>query len=174
MSDAERIPWPAIDADERAMLIGFLDGNRTVLTRKASGLDAQQLSQTLPPSDLTLGGLVKHMAAVEDGWFENYFAGRDMPEPWASVDWDADPDWELHSAADDSFEELMALFNAGCDRSRRVVSDTASLDELSVEAKYEGKRYSLRWILVHMIEEYARHAGHADLLRQSIDGATGD
>ncbi len=166
--------WPEPDADERTTLTGYLDAYRTVVLRKVSGLTADQLSTPLRPSSMTLGGLLKHLAVVEDDWFAHDFAGRAMPEPWLSVDWDADRDWEWHSAAEDSPEELVALFEAACNRSRSVVAGADSLDGLSVGTRRDGRHWNLRWILVHMIEEYARHAGHADLLREAIDGATGD
>ena len=172
--ELDSIPWPAKDADERAMLTGFLDGYRAVLVRKATGLRPDQLRQTLAPSDLTLGGLLKHMAVVEDEWFEHRFAGREMPEPWASADWEADIDWEMTSSVNDSPQELFALLDTACRRSQAVMDAAASLDDLSATADDEGQHWSLRWILVHMIEEYARHVGHADFLRQSIDGSTGD
>ena len=172
--ELDSIPWPAKDADERAMLTGFLDGYRAVLVRKAAGLQQDQLRQTLAPSDLMLGGLLKHMAVVEDDWFERRFAGREMPEPWASADWEADIDWEMTSSVNDSPQELFALLDTACRRSQAVTNAAASLDDLSATSDDEGQYWSLRWILVHMIEEYARHVGHADFLRQSIDGSTGD
>ena len=172
--ESDSIPWPATVADERTMLTGFLDGYRAVLVRKATGLQPEQLRQTLARSDLTLGGLLKHMAVVEDDWFERRFAGRELPEPWASADWEADIDWEMTSSVNDFPEELFALLDVAVRRSQAVTSDAASLDDLSATLDSKGQHWSLRWILVHMIEEYARHVGHADFLRQSIDGSTGD
>lgn len=155
------------------MLLGFLDLYRATLIRKAAGLPPEQLARPLPPSNLTLGGLLKHMAVVEDDWFTSDMAGEDMPEPWASVDWDADRDWEHNSAKDDTPQELLALFEAACARSRAVVESCNSLDQASVKTDRKGNHYTLRWILVHMIEEYARHCGHADLIREAIDGQRG-
>lgn len=155
------------------MLVGFLDLYRATLIRKAAGLTQEQLSQPLAPSTLTLGGLLKHMAIVEDDWFTSDMAGDDLPEPWASVDWDADRDWELNSAKEDSPEELLALFQAACGRSRAVLESCDSLDQRSIKPDRKGHHYTLRWILVHMIEEYARHCGHADFLREAIDGQRG-
>lgn len=173
MIDPPPLALPPLEADERTMLLAFLDLYRTTLVRKAAGLTHDELTRPLPPSSLTLGGLLKHMALVEDDWFTSDVAGGDLPEPWASVDWDADRDWELNSAADDSPEELLALFEAACARSRAVVDACASLDHRSVKTDGRGNHFSLRWILVHMIEEYARHCGHADLLREAIDGQQG-
>jgi uncharacterized damage-inducible protein DinB len=164
---------PPLEADERTMLRGFLDLYRATLVRKAAGLTQEQLASRLPPSTLTLGGLLKHMAVVEDDWFTSDMAGRELPEPWASVDWEADRDWELSSAKEDTPEELLALFDTACARSRAVVESCDSLDQRSVRTDAEGNHFTLRWILVHMIEEYARHCGHADLLREAVDGQRG-
>jgi hypothetical protein len=164
-------PDPPFAVDERETLVTFLDYYRSVLLRKASGLTRAQLAVAVPPSDMTLGGLVKHMALVENNWFVRNWQGADPGEPWASVDWDADPDWDFHSAADDEPEQLLALYTAAIERSRTAIE---GCDDLSATAESRGRVISLRWMLVHMIEEYARHCGHADLLRQSIDGAVGD
>ena len=164
---------PPFDADERAMLLGFLDLYRATLIRKAAGLTQEELARPLPPSTLTLGGLLKHMAVVEDDWFTSDMAGRDLPEPWVSVDWEVDPDWDLNSAKDDSPEELLTLFETACERSRAVVAACDSLDQRSMKTDRRGEYFTLRWILVHMIEEYARHCGHADFLREAIDGQRG-
>ncbi len=165
-------------ADEAATLLGFLDFHRRTLLLKVDGLDAGALRRTLPPSTMTLGGLLKHLAMVEDNWF--HVAWRDEPyhEPWASVDWEADQDWEWHSAGHDSPQELRALWDAAVERSHATVVEalaSGGLDQLSARRHHlTGEPVSLRWILVHMIEEYARHNGHADLLRESVDGATGE
>jgi len=164
---------PAFDADERAMLVSFLELYRTTLIRKAAGLTQEELARPLPPSTLTLGGLLKHMAVVEDDWFTSDMAGGDLPEPWASVDWDADRDWEHNSAKHDTPEELLALFEVAVARSRVVTEACDSLDQRSVKTDPNGDHFTLRWILVHMIEEYARHCGHADFLREAIDGQRG-
>jgi uncharacterized damage-inducible protein DinB len=165
---------PDRSGDDLTLLTQFLDYQRAVMVRKAEGLTAEQLAMRLGPSEMTLGGLLKHMALVEDSWFERRLLGRDEPEPWASVDWDADPDWEFHTAADDEPAELLRLYRVACERSRAAVEEVRDLDVMSKVPNRRGERYSLRWILIHMIEETARHAGHADLLRESIDGAVGD
>lgn len=160
-------------AGEQEMLPEFLDYYRQVLLRKAAGLSAGDLSRALPPSPMTLGGLLKHMAVVEDNWFVRRFEGGEYSEPWASAPWAEEADWEFTSAAADSPEYLVELYQASIERSRGIVAGAESLDQLSVRTR-DGQPWSLRWILVHLIEEYARHCGHADLIRESIDGSTGD
>jgi uncharacterized damage-inducible protein DinB len=164
---------PPAAADETTTLLAFLDYFRDTLRRQTDGLDAEQLATRLPPSTLTLGALLKHLAHVERYWATYVFAGEAMTEPWASADWDADPDWEMTSAADDPPEELRRLFDAevaAADAVYRRVLDEVGLDALAVRVRH-WKHFSLRWILVHLVEEYARHCGHADLIRESIDGA---
>ncbi len=158
---------------ELAQLTGYLDFQRATLARKSAGLDAEQLGRTLAPSDMTLGGMLKHCALNEVTWFCHRFAGEDEGEPWDSVDWELDWDWDWHSAADNSPEQLRELWQASVDRARRAIAG-AGPDELATIATRSGLLPNLRWILLHMIEEYARHNGHADLLRESIDGATGE
>lgn len=174
MISAPELQWPARDADERAMLEGYLEAYRRLAVRKVAGLDAEQLATRLAPSTMTLGGLLKHLAAVEDDWFHGDVAGNEYPEPWASVDPAEAAGWEWTSAANDSPEELLQLFEAACVRSRAACAAVESLDTMSVRTDSKGEPWSLRWIYVHMIEEYARHVGHADLIRESIDGSTGD
>lgn len=172
-------PVPAgmnrLPGTEREVLEKFLDFYRTVLARKAEGLSAEQLRRTTSASDLTLAGLVKHMALVEDSWFTIRFADQPVPDPWGDAERDHDQDWEMTSALDDSPQDLLDLFDTACDRSRAVVAATSSLDaEMPPEQAGSRGATNLRWIMVHMIEEYARHTGHADYLRESIDGQTGD
>jgi uncharacterized damage-inducible protein DinB len=166
-----RVP---LAADERTTLLAMLDWHRDTLRIKTHGLDAEQLDTTLPPSTMTLGGLLKHMAWVEDWWFGVNFAGRPPAAPFDDVDWDADSDWEWHSASGAPPEELRTVFDRFVEASDEIITAAASLDGIGVRrSRKTGEAISLRWILVHMIEEYARHNGHADLIRQSIDGATG-
>jgi hypothetical protein len=159
---------------EFEMLQGFLDYYRAVMVRKAQGLSPEQLAIRLGPSELTLGGLIKHLAYAEDVWFDYRLLGKERGEPWASVDWEADPDWAIHSAAGDEPEAIFRLYDEACERSRAAVATVGDLDTIAELPNRRGEYFSLRWILLHMIEETARHAGHADLLRESIDGATGD
>ena len=168
---------PPHDADEAGTLLAFLDFHRRTLLRKVDGLDAEALRRPLPPSSMTLAGLVKHLAMVEDNWFTQFWLDEQV-EPWSSADRDADRDWEWHSAAHDEPAELLALWQAAVARSRRNVAaalGTGGLDQVSRRAhRGTGRPTSLRWVLVHMIEEYARHNGHADLLREAVDGVTGE
>lgn len=162
---------PPFQADEVDTLRAFLDYQRATLLRQCDGLDATQMNTTLPPSTMTLGGMLKHLAYVEDWWFGEIFGGGEPIAPWVGVDWDADNDWEWHSAVDDTPEQLRSLFEASVARSNAVLDAAASWDELSVKrSKRTGEQFSLRWMVVHLLEEYARHAGHADLIRESIDG----
>ena len=160
--------------DEIANLSRFLDEQREVLRHKAGGLDPDGLRRTLPPSDLTLGGLVKHLAFVEDWWFGRHLCAA-QSEPWASVDWKADNDWDWHSAADDAPEDLWAGWEDAVARSRAAVATDPRPERVALrQHPHHPEPLTLRWILGHMVEEYARHNGHADLIRQSIDGQVGD
>ena len=171
-------PEPPVAAGEAATLLGFLDYQRATLAWKCSGLDPAGLRAVTAASTMTLGGILKHMALVEFGWFSGSLHGREDAPPWDAVDWKADPDWEWRTAAEDTPDELFALWQRAVEQSRADVAQVLdSGDGLSRPAKRvwaDGRSPSLRWILCHMIEEYARHNGHADLLRESIDGATGE
>jgi uncharacterized damage-inducible protein DinB len=179
MTDDHGRPEPPLESGEVATLLGFLDFQRATLEWKCRGLSDEQLRVTRPPSAITLGGMLKHLAMVEDYWFTEVIGGQPTPEPWASADTKADPDWEWHSAASDSGEELRALWAERVGRSRAVVQARLSQGEEAALSQahpaWGGRgRASLRWVLVHMVEEYARHNGHADLIRESIDGQTGE
>ena len=165
---------PDLSGSERALLCQYLDNQRATMLQKAEGLSAEQLARTHPPSGLTLGGLLYHLALVEETWMEVRFLGRPARLPWVGVDWDVDPNWEFRTAAALQPEELRQRYRDACDRSRRVVSATTSLEELSAEGRADGRHFSLRWVLLHLIEETARHAGHADLLREALDGTVGE
>ncbi len=146
--DEQGRPEPPLAADETATLLGFLEYQRATLAWKCSGLDAAGLRATVAASSMTLGGMLKHLAYVEDLWCSRWLHGRDRQPPFDTVDWKADPDWDWHSAAEDTPEQLQTW--------------------------PDGRAPSLRWILFHLVEEYARHNGHADLLRESVDGLTGE
>ena len=165
---------PDVDADERTALVQLLDYHRATMLGKAEGLDAAGLAHRLPPSSLTLGGLLKHLALNEDSWFSERFAGSPALPPWNEVPWDDDPDWEFRTASDDEPEALRSLYREACERSRAAVAAAGDLDQPSAWVDREGRRWSLRAILLHMIEETARHNGHADLLREAVDGTTGE
>jgi uncharacterized damage-inducible protein DinB len=168
---------PPVDGDEPAILRGFLDFHRATFTWKADGLDAEALNRTVGASTMTLGGMMKHLAFVEEYWFSSVLHGRELGAPWDSVDWDADPDWDWHSAVDDGPEDLRTLWSEAVRRSEANLEDALAdggLNRPSQRRRRDGRATSLRWILVHMIEEYCRHNGHADLIRESIDGLTGE
>ncbi|MGC4110241.1 MAG: DinB family protein [Nocardioides sp.] len=165
------------DADEVTALRGFLDYHRDTFRWKCSGLTQAQLAQNHPPSGMTLGGMMKHLALNEVGWFGQTLVGEPYPPPFDAVDWDADPDWEWRTAADDAPQALRDLYD-DCVRRADAAIDVSladgGLEHESVRASSSGDVFKLRWILLHMIEEYARHNGQADLLRESIDGQTGE
>jgi uncharacterized damage-inducible protein DinB len=170
-------PEPPQAADELSTILGFLEYQRATLAWKCTGLDADGLRATVGDSSMTLGGLLKHLAYVEQDWFSRALHGRDRQPPWDAVDWKSDPDWEWHSAAEDTPEQLQALWHTAVAHSRALVAEALSdggLDRLARRTWPDGSAPSLRWILVHMIEEYARHNGHADLIRESVDGLTGE
>jgi uncharacterized damage-inducible protein DinB len=154
-------------ADERTMLDAWLDRHRETLLWKCEGLSDDQLRErAAPPSSLSLLGLVRHMSEVERGWFAA-FAGADASTIYYTDD---EPDADFDGIRDADVKADFATFRAEVDSARRLVSER-SLDD--TEVLHRGTEFSLRWIMVHMIEEYARHNGHADLLRERIDGATG-
>lgn len=175
-SAAQRVPPPAA-ADEAATLLAFLDYQRATLRWKCSGLSAAQLDVALPPSTLTLGGLLKHCAVVEAGWLNEFFAGGVSRPSWLDDLDREDPDWSFTSASGASPEQLHAWLDESVGVSDAVIANAlAGPDGLGAlsEGTEDGARVSLRWIVCHLIEEYARHNGHADLIRQSVDGATGE
>lgn len=165
---------PPETGTELAQLTAFLDLQRETMLRKCEGLDAAQLAQPHPPSTLTLGGLLNHLALVEDSWLRVRFSGLPDDDLWAGIDWDADPDYEFRTAADVEPDELRRRYTDTCERSRAIVAEAESLDQLSVQKRNNGQHFDLRWVMLHLIEETARHVGHADLLREAIDGVTGE
>ncbi|MGH8869674.1 MAG: DinB family protein [Actinomycetes bacterium] len=159
---------PPFAADERTMLESWLEFHRATLARKCAGLDDDQLRErAVPPSTLSLLGLVRHMGEVERSWFRRTLAGEDAP-PLTYDDDNPDGDFDDVDAAD--VAEAFAAWETECEHARGILAATPSLD---VAGHRKGPTISLRWILVHMVEEYARHNGHADLLRQRLDGAVG-
>jgi uncharacterized damage-inducible protein DinB len=166
-----------VDGDEVATLLSTLERIRRTFAWKCGGLDADGLRATTAASTMTLGGLLKHLALVEADWFAWKLRGEPIGPPWADVDWDADPDWEWHSAADDTPEELLKLWQDAVARSRALVTEALAdggLDQLARRTWPDGRAPSLRRILIDLIEEYARHVGHADLIRESVDGLVGE
>jgi hypothetical protein len=175
--DEQVHPEPPVAGDETATLLGSLERQRATLAWKCGGLDAAGLRATVAASTITLGGLLKHLALVEDDYSSRRLHGRNPGAPWNTVDWDADPDWEWHSAAEDSPEQLMALWRDAVARSRSAVAEALADDGLDQLARFswpDGRTPSLRRMLIDLIEEYARHVGHADLIRESVDGLVGE
>ncbi len=168
---------PPMAGDEVATVLGTLERNRRTFAWKAGGLDAAGLTTRVGASTMTLGGLLKHLALVEADWFARKLHGEALGEPWDSVDWDTSPDWEWTSAAEDPPEALYALWDQAVARSRRLVADALTRGGLDQPADFtwpDGRTPSLRRVLLDMIEEYARHLGHADLIRESVDGLVGE
>ncbi|MEU7133261.1 DinB family protein [Streptomyces sp. NPDC046261] len=167
----ERIEPPTI-AGERTALEGFLDYQRSTLAMKCAGLDDARLREaSVPPSQLTLLGLVRHMADVERHWFRRILAGETAAAPIFYSDEDLDGDFR--TSEQDTAEDAFSVWQAEIAAAREAAGGR-SLDDVSVGMRANGERFDLRWILLHMIEEYARHNGHADLIRERIDGATGE
>jgi len=159
---------------ERDSLTQYLDYQRETILLKTEGLTREQLGQKIPTSALTLAGILYHLALVEEDWFEKGFHGLDMREDFRDVDWDADPDFEFRTATEKEPDWLRRRYRDACNRSRQVVAEAKSMDDVSRGGKFNGQPYTLRWMVLHMIEETARHAGHADLLREAVDGTVGE
>jgi len=169
---------PPVAGTEIETLLGALERQRGYVAWKCAGLDAAGLDTRLAPSTMTLGGLLKHLALCEDDMFSVKLHGHPEYEPFAGVDWAGDPDWEWRTAADDSPERLMSLWRTTVERSQKFVAEAlagaAGLDVLAQHKWRDGRSHSLRRLLIDMIEEYARHVGHIDLIRESIDGLVGE
>jgi uncharacterized damage-inducible protein DinB len=170
LADLDTGFYPELRASERSTLEQFLDLNRRLIVARLDGLtEAAAGRRALPSTDLTIKGIVKHLARTEDSWFRHRLLGTDRAEPWASAPYDQDPDWDFHSGADDSIATVVALYADACERSRQAARRMSSLDSLSALPSFGKGPVTLRWIYVHMIEETAHHAGHADLIRDAID-----
>jgi hypothetical protein len=171
-------PWePPLAGTEVEHLTGALDRLRATFRWKADDLDAAGLRTRVGASSLTLGGLLKHLAAVEDYTFTVKLAGDPIGEPWDAIGWDGSNDWEFRTAADDSPEQLYAFWDGAVQRSRaRLAAALAAggIDQLIHASGPDGRHASLRRLVCDMIEEYGRHTGHADLLREAVDGLTGE
>ena len=165
MTTVERVD-PPYEGDERTLLIAWLEYHRATLAIKCDGLTDEQLrTRSVPPSQLSLLGLVRHMAEVENNWFRFWLGGEG---PLAR--WEGDEDFAVDGA---DVAEAFDYWRAEYKNARQVVARFESLDDVGA-GQTKGAGISLRWTLQHMIEEYARHNGHADLLREAIDGMTGD
>ena len=180
MTDLDQEPWPdpPLTGDDATAIVAALERQRATLAWKCGGLDADGLRATTAASTITLGGLLKHLAVVEDNTFTRRIGGKDMPPPWNSVHWDAEPDWEWRSAADDTPDRLYSLWRGAVDRSRIALAEAlaeGNLDQLVTGiSDEEGRSPSLRRVLLDTLEEYARHVGHADIIRESVDGLVGE
>lgn len=170
-------PWwqPPVAGSEEEHLAGSLERLRTTFRWKADGLDAVGLATRVGESSMTLGGLLKHLALVEDHYFQVRLRGLSFGPPWDGADFEDDPDWEWHSAADDSPADLYALYDAAVGRSRDALSEALADGGLDQPVSRDWSTPpSLRRMLCDLIEEYGRHTGHADLLREAVDGRTGE
>jgi hypothetical protein len=165
-------PWePPLAGTEVEQLTGALDRLRTTFRWKADGLDAAGLRSRIGASSLTLGGLLKHLAAVEDYSFTNKLRGVPIGAPWEANGWDGSNDWEFASAADDAPDVLYALWDGAVERSHaRLAAALAEggLDQLVHASESDGRHASLRRLVCDLIEEYGRHTGHAELLREAV------
>ena len=177
MSDADP-PWePPFAGTEVEHLVGALDRLRTTFQWKADDLDAAQLQMQLPSSALTLGGLLKHLAFVEDYTFTMKMRGESPGAPWVDAGGRPSLDWSFESAANDSAEVLYGLWKDAVARSRERLDAalaTGGLDQPVDISSPDGRHASLRRLVCDLIEEYGRHTGHADLLREAIDGRVGE
>ncbi len=157
---------PPKAAPEREMLEAFLDYHRATILLKLQGLSYADLRSTPTKSSMSLLGLVKHLAYVERHWFQIAFENRDLSVPWTKED----PDADFRIEANETTDEVIALYQTSIEESRKI----STANSLETVVKMPGRDHTLRWILVHMIEETARHNGHADFLRETIDGQTGE
>jgi uncharacterized damage-inducible protein DinB len=164
---ADNRPEPPYLGSETETLAGFLDFHRATLLWKLEGLDDEQLRRPMVPSGTSLLGMVKHLAYVERWWFQQVWAGLEPTYPW--TDEDPDADWRVEPT--DTTAEILALYRGECARSRELAAAAPDLEQV---ARHPRRELSRRWILVHMIEETARHNGQADILREQLDGAVGE
>ena len=162
---------PIHTADERAMLTGMLDWYREGVLRKVEGMSQADATTSPLRSGTTVAGLVKHLALVEDSWFTHGLAQQPEPEPWASAPFDDDPDWEFRSANSEPLGDSVELYRTACERSRAV---TAAHELDATATNTRGRVFSHRFVLLHLVEETARHLGHLDALRELADGTTGE
>jgi len=170
-------PWePPLAGSEAEQLVGALERLRTTFRWKADGLDAAGLRIRVGPSSLTLGGLLKHLAACEDCMFATKLRGEPIGPPWEEADWDAAIDGAFTSAAADTPDQLYACWDGAVERSRRRLRAALAEGGLDqpVHISSGGRHASLRRLLCDLVEEYGRHTGHADLIREAVDGLVGE
>jgi hypothetical protein len=178
MTHNDDYPWePPFAGTEVEHLVGALDRLRATFRWKADDLDSAGLQTRIGASALTLGGLLKHLAVCEDNMFTNKLKGEPLGEPWDASNWDGDDDWEINSAVHDSPEELYALYDDAVERSRARLGAALAdggLDQPAHWTASDGRHASVRRLVVDLIEEYGRHTGHADLIREAVDGRVGE
>jgi uncharacterized damage-inducible protein DinB len=171
-------PWePPLAGTEAEQLFGALDRLRTTFRWKTDDLDSAGLQSRIGAGSLTLGGLLKHLALVEEHYSRTKLSGAPLGAPWDAVDWEAEPDWEFSSAAADTPAQLYAFWDDAVERSRArfgaALAD-GGLDQLVHVSGPDGRHASLRRLVCDLIEEYGRHTGHADLIREAVDGLVGE
>jgi hypothetical protein len=171
------IKEPSMAADEAEMLQFALERSRAQFAWKVGGLDSAALNRPHPPSTMTIGGLIKHLALVEDRYTAEFLTDGPIQGPWRREDFDADPEWDWHSAAQDSPDYLYGLWQDAVKRSLAAVADLLATGGPGVASKFatsSGEHPNLRRVLTDLHDEYARHVGHADLFREAIDGLVGE
>lgn len=176
-ADLTALTAPPTAGTEIETLLGAVERQRRTFAWKAGELDAASLRATVGATTMTMGGLLKHLATVEAIQFTYRLHGRDPGAPVNTVDWDADPDWAWHSASADTPEQLYDLYDRAVMKARADLAEALSQGEpgAAIWERYgEETAPSIRRLLVDVIEEYARHTGHADLIRESIDGLVGE
>ena len=178
MTNSDYWREPPLAGTEAEHLVGALDRLRATFRWNADGLDAAGLSTRIGASSLTLGGLLKHLARAEEQMFTTKLSGAPLGPPWDAIDWDTDTtDWDFTSAADDTPERLYAIWDSTVERSRARLDAALANggpDQLVHLSWSDGRRLSLRRLLCDLIEEYGRHTGHADLIREAVDGRVGE
>ena len=174
----QTVPWePPLAGTEAGQLLAALDRLRATFRWKVADLDAAGLRAPGTPSGLTLGGLLKHLALQDDYASLTKLTGEPLGEPWDPALWVDDDEWEFRSAADDAPDELYALYDGAVERSRARFATALAAGGLDQEVPMgwsDGRRASLRRLLCDLLEEYGRHTGHADILREAVDGRTGE
>ncbi|MEV8371666.1 DinB family protein [Kribbella sp. NPDC056861] len=161
-------PDPPTEAGEKETLVAFLDFQRATLRWKCEGLTPEQLgTAAVDPSSMTLHGLIRHLTEIEVGWFVGTFTDEEIVEPYSDSG-GRGADWNNLNPSE--YAADLQRYDEAVTRARAAIADLEP-DHVGLD---DGTRYSLRWVLVHMIEEYARHNGHADLLRERLDGSTGE
>jgi hypothetical protein len=177
IDDTPALFEPPVAGTEIETLIGSLERQRRTFIWKCGGLDAAGLRATTAASTMTLGGLVKHVTLVEADYFTGKLLGQDLGAPWNSIDWDADPDWEWRTGAEGPPEQLYAAWHETVARSRANLALALAGGDAGAPTRFtwpDGRTPSIRRLLVDVIEEYARHTGHADILREAVDGLVGE